>query len=768
MQMKMRKKADNTALPKTEESSPAPKAEALPEKKREATVLSDKEEKAEVFSEEEEKPSRSFFGKVFSPGLSEEEIEENLVEEDTDPETEEEIEGYDFSGIRGIFFYGIFFSFSVFFCECVLKVYVYRALFQQSLLVILLFSVAYGLICAVITALFRGIPGRIVGFLLLALTVLWMMIQTVYYSVFDTFFTLYSFSGAGDVAEFWKSALDGILSSALPLLLMVIPFVLFFLLRPMLKNRVRAGIWAFAVVLVLATAAQVCATVTVYRDDDDVMSAKYLYTKTFIPQLAVDHFGALTTFRLDLKNLVFGMDDTATADAYEAEEARKRVQEGGADNGNYADNVLDIDFNALAEKETNGTIKDMDEYFASITPSSQNAYTGMFEGKNLIWIVAEGFSTWAINEELTPNLAKMSKECFVFENYYNPIWGVSTSDGEYTVCTGLLPKAGVWSMSNSARNDMAFCMGNQLLAKGYLCNAYHDHSYSYYNRDASHPNMGYEYIAKGRGLDVMTQWPESDVEMMEKTVCDYATKEPFHVYYMTVSGHLEYNFGGNAMSQKHKDEVADLPYSTAGKAYIACQIELDNAIGVLLDSLKKAGTLDDTLIVLSGDHYPYGLTKGQIDELNGSEVEKNFELFHSTLIIWNSAMAANGETVKVEKPCYSVDILPTVSNLMGVPYDSRLLMGRDVFSSASPLVVFANHSWLTDKGRYNAVKREFIPAEGVSVKEDYAQNMMDKVNSMFTYSAKILDNDYYSHVVPEKAAQSVDSKENDKKGKVSP
>ena len=112
-------------------------------------------------------------------------------------------------------------------------------------------------------------------------------------------------------------------------------------------------------------------------------------------------------------------------------------------------------------------------------------------------------------------------------------------------------------------------------------------------------------------------------------------------------------------------------------------------------------------------------------------------------------MAQNGEKVTVEKPCYSVDILPTLSNLMGVAFDSRLLMGRDILSTASPLVVFSNHSWLTDKGRFNAATGEFIPNEGVTVDDGYVQNMMEKVNSMFTFSAKILETDYYEKVVPE-------------------
>ena len=676
------------------------------------------------------------------------EVEDN-EEYSGEEDGEEDAEGGSFAArCRPLFGLSLFFALSLFFQECVLKVHAFHSLFDMGLVLTGLFSLSHGFLAALIVSLFKGRLNRVIGFILLFISSLWLMIQAVYFTIFSTFFTLYSFTGAGDAAEFWKAAMSGIFHSLLPLILMAAPLALYFVLGRFLKQTSRPLIWACAAVLVLSTLFQVGAVVLIYGgDDDDVMSRKYLYSKTFIPSLSVKNFGAVTTFELDLKNMVFGMADTETAAAYEEEEERKR----NAANVHYEDNVLDIDFAALSESETNANLKDMHAYFGSVTPTAQNEYTGMFEGKNLIWICAEGFSSWALNEELTPTLYKMANECFVFKNYYNPVWGVSTSDGEYTVCTGLLPKTGVWSMSESGKNDMAFCMGNQLSAKGYLCNAYHNHSYTYYNRDESHPNMGYDFIAKGHGLDIITQWPESDVEMMEETVGDYTGKEPFHIYYMTVSGHLEYNFGGNAMAAKHRAEVENLPYSDAAKAYIACQIELNDALESLIQSLSAAGVLEDTLIVLSGDHYPYGLTIDKINELNGSEVETNFELYHSTLIMWNSALAAQ-DPVIVEKPCYSVDILPTLSNLMGVPYDSRLLMGHDIFSTASPLVVFANHSWLTDKGRYNAVSGEFIPNDGVSVEEGYAQSMMEKVNAMFTYSAKILETDYYAKVLPENFA----------------
>ena len=78
-------------------------------------------------------------------------------------------------------------------------------------------------------------------------------------------------------------------------------------------------------------------------------------------------------------------------------------------------------------------------------------------------------------------------------------------------------------------------------------------------------------------------------------------------YYLTVSGHLKYTFNGNSMATRHKSAVIDMPYSEPVLAYLATQIELDNAIKVLIEKLEEAGKLDDTVIAISADHYPYGL-----------------------------------------------------------------------------------------------------------------------------------------------------------------
>lgn len=255
--------------------------------------------------------------------------------------------------------------------------------------------------------------------------------------------------------------------------------------------------------------------------------------------------------------------------------------------------------------------------------------------------------------------------------------------------------------------------------------------------------MGYDYKGVGNGLEVRKTWPESDVEMMELTIPTYINKERFHTYYMSVSGHVPYTFSGNFQADKHKSEVQNLDLPDECKAYLACNIEFDRAMKYLLQKLDEAGKLDNTVIVISADHYPYGLSKKGIDALAGHTVEENFELYKSSLIIWKKGLP----TKIIDQPTSSLDIIPTISNLFGLEYDSRLLMGRDILSDSDPLVIFSNRSWITDKALYNSKTGEVKDLTSKAVTDEYVRGIKKLVSDKFEYSAKILDNDYYGKIL---------------------
>ena len=318
--------------------------------------------------------------------------------------------------------------------------------------------------------------------------------------------------------------------------------------------------------------------------------------------------------------------------------------------------------------------------------------------------------------------------------------GGVTSDGEYVTTTGLIPKPGVWSYSESSDNDMPFGFGNQFQKLGYRTLAYHDYLYTYYDRNLSHPNMGYEYYGIGNGLELEQVQPPSDREMMEQIVPQFVNEDQFMVYILTVSGHLNYTREENAQADRHYDEVADLPYSEPVKCYLASQLELELAMESLMDQLAAAGKLDDTVIVLSADHYPYGLTDEEYSELFGHTVDPVFEIYENSLILWSADLE---EPVHVDKYCSSLDVMPTLANLFGLEYDSRLMAGRDILSDEPGLVIFSNYSFLTDQGAYDSTADAFTMFDGSEPDPDYVAERVAEVQNRVAYSASILDWDYY-------------------------
>lgn len=438
-----------------------------------------------------------------------------------------------------------------------------------------------------------------------------------------------------------------------------------------------------------------------------------------------------------------------------------------------------IDFAELAKESTDEELKDMHSYFSRISPTAENSYTGMFEGYNLVYITAESFSDVIIDKERTPVLYQMWKEGVQFENFYTPSWYLSTIDGEYVNCLGQIPVDGDWSLEHASEGELPMALGNQLQQKGYVCNAYHDHDSYYYDRTKTHPKLGYTFKAVGAGLTFESMYPESDLELMEITADEYVNKAPFHTYYMTMSGHLPYTYGYNSMAVKNREVTEGMDLTENAACYLEANQELEYALEYLVDQLKQKGQLEHTLFVVAPDHYPYGLKKGAYDELRkatGHVIDENdvlhmgreenaanagdsdtdviaveqddFELYRNTCLIWSAAMENMDEfPMTVEKCCSNLDLLPTISNLMGLDYDSRLLAGRDMLSDDMGLVMFKDQSFLTDRVRYNATTGETVWMGGTE-DESYLQQCMQMVENRFRYSALVLQKDYYSVVKP--------------------
>lgn len=562
--------------------------------------------------------------------------------------------------------------------------------------------------------------------------------QLIYFKVFKTFYSVYSAGNAGQVLEFWKETAMVVLRNLHWLVLLFLPAILFSVLKRRFELQDRVSWLVRAGAVGLIAAAHLLTITGIHYGSRSVHSAYDLYYQSSFPVASVRRFGLATTMRLDLQRTLLGWSPKIELPV----DAFPGVDEPPVPS-KY--NVLPLDFDKLLAQEEDETYRELHQFFSLIPATEKNEMTGKYKGYNLVFITAESLASFAVRPDVTPTLYKLVNEGYKFTEFYNPYWGVSTSDGEYVACVGLLPKSGVWSMYMSGSNYLPFTMGNQLRNLGYHTVAFHNHDHDFYRRHVSHPNLGYEFQALGLGLELSPGWPASDLEMMEQTVPRFIRRQPFHSYFMTVSGHHQYNFQRNAMAIKNRHLVEDLPLSTTAQAYLATQIELDRALEHLLAELERTGAIDNTLIVLSPDHYPYALDHSVMEELAGKEIEKHFGIYNSTLIIYAKGM----EPTTIDKPCSSLDIIPTISNLLGLEYDSRLLMGRDIFSEADPLVMFVDSSFISAQGRYNALEGEFFPNPGVELEDEaaYIERMIAIIRAKFYISARILETDYYRYIL---------------------
>ena len=641
----------------------------------------------------------------------------------------------------------------------------------------LLFSLSAGSLLALLPILLPPLAGRILTVLLSFLLTLLFAAELIAKHTLQAYYPLSTLeTAAGNRLSDYAGVILPATAAALPLLLLF--FLPTLLLWPLFRwglaqgQPPRRGAAIFAAA---AVAFHLLGLAVVHAPWPGDLTPAKLYRSDTNFDDQVEQLGLVTMLRLDVKHMLFPAKAGLDSDFDGLDGLDSSGDGSGGDTSaveeqpviDTSPNVMDVDLESLAANAPNEDVSWLANYFSSASPTRKNEYTGMFKGYNVIQLVIEGFSGYAIDPELTPTLYKLANEGFVFNNYYTALHYTSTSNGECQTLLGLYPKNGnpiTMKRTGVLGTNAYFSLAQQLGREGYHILGYHG-NYDMYGRQASHTNLGYTWKQFGTGLDVDTTssgeiaWPARDTQVIENSVDDYINSDqPFHVYYLTISGHMPYS--NNRIVQPYLDQVRALPYSQTTQNYMATVMEVDRALELLLQKLEEAGKLDKTLIIATGDHIPYS-NAGVLEELSGrtfgsskdlealNESAIDFDVYKNTLILWSASME---EPVQVDKPCCQVDILPTVSNLLGLEYDSRMLSGRDILSDSEGLVIFTSRSWRSDRGFYNRYTQTFTPAEGVTMtqeeQEQYVSTMKKLVEYKLACTPMIVENDFYNLLFP--------------------
>ena len=600
------------------------------------------------------------------------------------------------------------------------------------------FSLGLAAILTVLSHLWKGpLPNKITRYALLTVLVLIFGVQSVYYHIFNTLLSL-AFVGMGGeaITNFLPMVIRGIAETAPMLLLYLAAYPALVLLQR--RNAVSCERADASAALLLVGCGVLLYALGIPAAGTEGRGAIYYDAQSTVDR-QVEYFGLLTAERLDLGRLT---SDATNAIAVGAD---LQISDSEAER-----NIIEaIDFEILAEAAPSDAIQELNDYFSSLSGTAKNEYTGMFQGYNYIQICAEAYSPYFVSREMTPTLYKLTHEGIVFENFYNSFPNV-TSNGEYSLCMGLMPDMSRMSFATSMENYIPFTIAHLFQEQeGRHPIAYHNNYATFYNRINTHTNMGYDFRAIDYGLDMEAASPASDLEMMEKSIDDFINAEPFAVHYMTFSGHAYYKFETNDMSKKNR-ERAEAFYPNCSEellAYYACQLELEDAMTYLLQRLEDADIADRTVIVLTGDHYPYGLSDKAYKEMAGDEAiaADPFWKYRNSFVCWTGALQA--EPIYVDDYCSTHDILPTMCNLFGLTYESRMLTGTDVLSDSTHLALIQDGSFLTSALTYDSRsgKITYLQPEE-ELPRGYAQKLIQATRNQMSVSAAILRNNYFGFV----------------------
>lgn len=431
------------------------------------------------------------------------------------------------------------------------------------------------------------------------------------------------------------------------------------------------------------------------QDKMQIVSNKELYKNPSMQNIAVSQYGLLGYEFLDIKSLVIKHEQTAETFAkYEPKEVT-----------NYSRTIDDTAWDALQETETNKDYKTLNSYFMSKEITSKNDYTGMFKGKNLIVLMIESGSNVLKNyPEYFPNFAKLYNNGWSWENAFSPRNSCSTGNNEMTGITSLYTINNTCTINTYKDNIYYESLFNLFNRANYHTSSYHDYTDHFYYRSIYHPNMGSQnyYDVNKLGIKLGSEyqpWP-SDVELIEKAVPHFIDEDKYMAWLTTVSSHMTYK-NSSKTGDMYLDLYKDEDWDMTAKRYMSKLKIVDNAIGELLQELEDNGKLEDTVIMLFADHYPYGLSNDAFSEIAKYDTSSNGDTDRTPFIIYNPSLEAK----KFDDYTTFVNILPTLANLFALDYDPRLYGGTDLLSdSYEGIVVFADGSWRTDKAYYDATK----------------------------------------------------------------
>lgn len=661
----------------------------------------------------------------------------------------------------------------LFIAEMIFRVVLEMPLIDWAVLRIFLGINIISMICSILFSFCGRIASNILTYIVALVGTIYTFIQASFYNYIGVFVSLGTSNQLGAVKEYIKDYMDSFKSSfyyiLIPLLLITIYYLVFERKVRIIKNnesidfsekfntidlkereiakhkkdqRVIAKtsrINYIIITMVLCGVYFYTLEASFMTNELQLRTTKELFTYPDLPNLAVGQFGVDTFGLLDIHTTIFpqevNQDNQMTTYVKEEQVI--------TDNSRIID---DTAWDELQKNTTNNDYKTLNNYFSTRTITEKNDYTGLFENKNLIVIMMESTNTIALNEAYFPNISKLANEGWNFTNAFSPRNSCSTGNNEMSGMTSLYTINRSCTANIYKDNVYPEAIFNLFNNAGYSTSSYHNYTEKYYYRKTIHPNMGSNrfYGVTDLGIpynSVYEEWP-SDVSLVDNSADIFLQQDKYMAWLTTVSSHQPYTVSSE-MGDMYLDLFKDTNYNTSLKRYMSKLKVLDNAIGELLTRLEKDGTLDDTVILLYADHYPYGLTNNTLNDYFDYNVNTNNEVDRTPFIIYNSQLTATEYT---QYTSY-MNIVPTIANLFNLDYDPRLYVGSDILSDDyENRVIFSDGSWQDDIAFYNATTGKITYYGDETYTSDYIIAVNKEISVRIKMSNTAITSNYFEYL----------------------
>lgn len=652
----------------------------------------------------------------------------------------------------------LFFLFSIVYFEVVFKIRMINFELSFDFFHTILFSLSYTFMFMFFLMFFQHKTVKRLSYFLIVFISFLYFNQDVYRSFMNGF---YSFSSVGDADRALSFIGDYFISLRFGHIFYFIPLIAFYILvryKQLSFNIEYISIKAPLIVL-LSSFIVFFSSLQIISDEEKVDAAGPTYTdldlyqKLYDPQFILKKYGLLTYTQRDFFNL-------------------------------FRPAVLTKEEHLLL----------LDDYFEKIEeeyPYQRNRFSDILENKNLVLIMAESLDTYAINPELTPTLFDIMDNYAYFENYYSPLYNRSTADSEFLTQTSIYPDKNITlTWDEYGDNYFPYTLPRLFEKEGYSTYSFHNYTDYFYRRSVYHPQtLGYDAYYGSEELGLLDNpedgsiifnhvW-QSDLELMKRSIPYFIEDDQFFVNMVTVSGHFNYS-DTHEIAVQHIDAVNeyeqahDITIDEEMKYYLATSIELDLAVKYLMDELEAADKLDDTAIIIYGDHYAYGLDEDKIWEYDGNPdypyMEREFkeegnelDLHNVPFMIYSNKYRLNNIEGYYTEYFSTIDILPTIANLFDLDLEYQYVFGQDAFSpldynkimgisSTEPyltnVIRFADMSFLNQDFMYTSIADSYT-IYNEEFNSNYLLNLNDYFITEYIKSLNVLKYDYFQSMNPE-------------------